>query len=71
MFEFIWNAGLMLFGFPIILMGILMGILMNLHQRIPKFLCYLTLISGLSYIVVHLLKLTYIDSQFVTDLELI
>jgi len=67
MFEFIWNAGLMLFGFPIILMGILM----NLHQRIPKFLCYLTLISGLSYIVVHLLKLTYIDSQFVTDLELI
>lgn len=39
-FEFAWKVGLMIFRLHIILIGFLM----KLHNRIPKFLYYLTLI---------------------------
>ena len=64
-FEFAWNVGLMIFGLHIILIGFLM----KLHNRIPKFLYYLTLIGGISYVLVHLLKLNS-PSQFVSNLEI-
>jgi len=65
-FEFAWNVGLMIFGLHIILIGFLM----KLHNRIPKFLYYLTLIGGISYVLVHLLKLNF-PSQFVANLEMV
>ncbi|ADB37869.1 DUF4386 domain-containing protein [Spirosoma linguale] len=53
-FQTIWSIGLIIFGFHLITIGLLM----NLHKQIPKLLWYLTLIAGLSYIVVHVLKIT-------------
>lgn len=67
LFQSIWNGGLIVFGIHIFLVGILM----NEHKRIPKILCYLTLIAGVSYIIVHLLKLTNFNSEFITKLEMI
>ena len=66
-FELIWNSGLIIFGFHILLIGVLM----NLHRRIPKILWYLTLIAGVSYVFVHILKLTSPNSEFVMNLEII
>lgn len=66
-FQTIWNLGLVLFGFHIVLIGWLM----RLHQRIPKLLWYLTLFAGICYIILHLLKVTASDSTFVTTLEMI
>ncbi len=66
-FQSIWSAGLMIFGVHIILIGVLM----KLHQGIPKFLWYLTLFAGISYMLVHLLKLADFNSQFVRSLEMI
>ncbi|MBL1279419.1 MAG: DUF4386 domain-containing protein [Fluviicola sp.] len=67
LFQSIWSGGLVIFGFHIILIGVLMKI----HRRVPKTLWYLTLIAGVSYITVHLLKLTNPDSEFVSTLEMI
>ena len=67
LFQSIWNSGLVIFGFHIILIGILM----KLHGIIPKILWYLTLIAGISYIIVHLLKLTNPDSEFVVTMGMI
>ena len=67
LFQSIWSAGLVLFGIHLLLIGILM----KLHTRIPKILWYLTLIAGLSYIVVHFLKLTLTHSDIVSNLEMI
>jgi hypothetical protein len=44
---------------------------MKLHQRIPKILWYLALIAGVSYVVVHFLKLTLPQSDIVNNLEMI
>ena len=44
---------------------------MKLHIRIPKVLWYLTLIAGVSYVVVHLLKLGSPNSEMVKNLEMI
>jgi magnesium-transporting ATPase (P-type) len=66
-FELIWNSGLIIFGFHILLVGALM----KLHRRIPKILWYLTIIAGVSYIFVHILKLTSPNSEFVMNLEMI
>ena len=57
----------LIFGFHIFLIGILM----KLHKRIPKILWYLALIAGISYIVVHLLKLISPDSELTSTLGLI
>ena len=61
-FQTIWNVGLVVFGFHIILIGYLM----KLHLKIPKILWYITLIAGVSYIVVSLLKLTIPNSEIVS-----
>tara|TARA_R110000737_G_scaffold327084_4_gene341159 strand:+ start:2307 stop:2981 length:675 start_codon:yes stop_codon:yes gene_type:complete len=66
-FQTIWSAGLILFGIHLLLIGYLM----KLHSRIPKILWYLALIAGVSYVVVHFLKLTLTQSAWVGDLEMI
>jgi len=66
-FQIIWNAGLIIFGVHILLVGILM----KLHKRIPKFLWYLALFAGLSYIIVHLLKLTFAQADITRILAMI
>jgi len=66
-FQTVWNSGLVVFGFHILLIGFLM----KLHKKIPKILWYLTLIAGISYVVVHLLKLGSTNSEMVKNLEMI
>jgi hypothetical protein len=66
-FHSIWSAGLIIFGIHLFLVGILM----KLHTRIPKILWYLALIAGVSYVVVHFLKLTLTQSDIVSNLEMI
>jgi hypothetical protein len=44
---------------------------MKLHPPIPKILWYLALIAGISYVVVHFLKLTLTQSDIVSNLEMI
>jgi len=53
-FETIWTIGLIVFGLHLI--GV--GILMKVQSNIPKILWMVTLIAGISYFVVHLLKST-------------
>jgi len=67
LFQSIWSAGLIIFGIHLFLVGILM----KLHPRIPMILWYLALIAGVSYVVVHLLKLTLTHSDIVSNLEMI
>lgn len=66
-FETIWNSGLVVFGIHIVLIGVLM----KLHKRIPKILWYITLLAGVSYVVVHLLKLGSSNSEMVSNIEMI
>lgn len=66
-FQIIWNAGLIIFGVHILLVGVLM----KLHKKIPKILWYLTLLAGISYIVVHILKLTFAESDITSNLAMI
>lgn len=66
-FQAIWNGGLVVFGFHILLVSFLM----KLHLRIPKILWYLTMIAGVSYVVLHLLKLGSPNSEMVKNLEII
>ena len=66
-FQIIWNGGLVVFGFHILLVSFLM----KLHMIIPKILWYLTLIAGVSYLVLHLLKLGSPNSEMVKNLEII
>lgn len=51
-FEKIWTAGLIIFGGHLIAIGFLM----KLHTKIPKVLWGLTIIAGISYAIVSLLK---------------
>lgn len=67
LFQLIWNAGLIIFGVHIFLVGVLM----KLHKQIPRILWYLTLLAGISYIVVHLLKLTFAQSGITSTLAVI
>lgn len=67
-FQFIWTCGLVVFGLHLI--GI--GILMKLHKKIPGILWLITIIAGVSYAVLHLLKITTPSSkQLITVLQLI
>lgn len=66
-FQTIWNSGLVVFGFHIILIGLLMRI----HMKIPKILWVITLIAGISYVLVSSLKLQSPDSDMVNTLEMI
>lgn len=66
-FQTIWNAGLVVFGLHILLIGFLMMV----HTKIPKLLCYTTLIAGISYVIVSLLKLESPNSEMVEIVALI
>ena len=66
-FQIIWNSGLVVFGFHIILIGWLM----KLHRKIPKILWYITLIAGISYVVTSFLKVVSFDTELVKNLILI
>lgn len=66
-FQTIWNSGLVVFGFHILLIGYLM----KLHLKIPKVLWYITLIAGISYVIVSLLKLENPNSKMVELLLMI
>ena len=66
-FQTIWNSGLVIFGFHIILIGWLM----KLHHKIPKILWSITLLAGVSYMVTSFLKVVSPDSEFVETLIMI
>ena len=66
-FQTIWNSGLVIFGFHIILIGWLM----KLHNKIPKILWSITLLAGVSYMVTSFLKVVSPDSEFVETLIMI
>ncbi|MDR2145953.1 MAG: DUF4386 domain-containing protein [Tannerella sp.] len=66
-FMFIWTGGLIIFGFHLTLIGFLM----KMHKKIPKILWILTLMAGLSYIIVHLLKIIPSLEQLAKSLETI
>lgn len=53
-FDKIWATGLIVFGGHLFAIGLLM----KLHEKIPKVLWFLTLIAGIAYIIVHVLKIT-------------
>lgn len=67
LFQTIWNSGLIVFGFHIILIGYLM----KLHMKIPKILWNITLIAGVSYVILSTLKLGSLNSELVKTIELI
>jgi len=66
-FQSIWSAGLILFGVHLFLVGLLM----KLHHKIPKILWMLALFAGVSYVVVHTLKLPTLDLEIAVKLEMI
>ena len=66
-FQTIWNSGLVVFGFHIILIGWLM----NLHRKIPKILWYITLVAGISYVITSSLKVVIPDSEMVKTLIMV
>ena len=67
-FMFIWTSGLIIFGFHLVFVGFLMKV----HKKIPKILWILTIIAGLSYVIVHFLKAAAPSlEQFTKSLEMI
>lgn len=66
-FQSIWNFALIIFGFHLILIGYLI----KLHNKIPKFLYYLAVFAGISYILVHLLLLLKPNTNYVNILQMI
>ncbi|WP_182283262.1 DUF4386 domain-containing protein [Comamonas testosteroni] len=51
-FDKIWTSGLIIFGGHLFAISLLM----KLHKKIPKALWILTLIAGVAYMIIHLLK---------------
>jgi hypothetical protein len=67
-FTFIWTSGLIIFGFHLFLIGILM----KFHKKIPKILWIITIIAGVSYSLIHFLKVvTPSLEQFTNSLEMV
>ncbi|MGB0863526.1 MAG: DUF4386 domain-containing protein [Saprospiraceae bacterium] len=66
LFQSIWNGGLIIFGLHLTLIGVLM----KSHPKIPKTLWYLVLIAGVSYVIVHFLKLVSPDLEFINTLAM-
>ncbi|MFN8278707.1 MAG: DUF4386 domain-containing protein [Saprospiraceae bacterium] len=62
-FETIWSTGLMVFGAHLFAVAMLM----RQHQRIPSWIWNLTLIAGVSYFAIHLIKLTLPGSEKLID----
>lgn len=52
LFQIIWSLGLIIFGIHLVIIGMLM----KLDKFMPNFLWCLTIIAGLSYIMIHFLK---------------
>lgn len=67
LFETIWNCGLVIFGFHLILIGYLMMV----QNTIYKLLVYLMFLAGASYVIVHFLKGVTANLEIVANLELI
>ena len=65
-FQTIWYSGLIIFGFHVILLGYLM----KWSMLIPKILWIITVVGGLSYILVHLLKLLLPKSETTALIEM-
>lgn len=53
-FEHTWAIGLIIFGIHLLIVGQLM----KLHKLVPRILWYLTIIAGVSYVLVNGLKTT-------------
>ena len=67
-FQFVWTSGLIIFGFHLLLIGFLMKI----HTKIPPILWIITIIAGLSYITISLLKVAApLLEQLTKSLEMI
>jgi hypothetical protein len=67
LFQTVWISGLALFGFHVILLGVLS----KMHKRVPKLLWMITLIAGASYTLISVLKLIYPASETIIQLEMI
>jgi hypothetical protein len=68
LFQLIWFIGLIVFGFHLLMVGILM----KLHKLIPRIMWYLMLIAGVSYILIHVLKIVFPElSEFSNLLNMI
>ncbi len=65
LFQTIWYAGLILFGVHLFLLGLVM----KKHYLIPNILCFFTLLAGISYIIIHILKFIPSLSQVLNLLE--
>ncbi len=67
-FESIWNLGLILFGFHLILLSLVTA----LSKFTPKAITAFLLLGGLSYVFVHILKsFTLTSDAFIVNAELI
>lgn len=62
-FDTIWSTGLMIFGTHLFTVAMLM----RQHRFIPSWMWTLTLIAGISYFVIHLIKLSQPDSVSLID----
>ena len=54
-FQKIWSIAFIFFGLHLLIVGLLM----KRHKLIPTVLCYLTLIAGSSYVLIHFIKLVF------------
>jgi hypothetical protein len=65
LFYKVWHLGLVLFGVHVFLLGILM----KAHGNIPLYVSYTTLVAGVCYTVLHLLKLPSLSQPLAVFLE--
>ncbi len=63
-FTTLWYAGLIVFGFHLLAVGVLM----KQHRRVPAALWWLTIIAGASYVLVHTLKVATPQLSAVADM---
>lgn len=66
LFQLIWTIGLAIFGFHVILLGVLS----KMHKRVPKWLWMTTLTAGYSYTFVSILKVISPTSDVVNTIEM-
>ncbi|GLR19055.1 hypothetical protein GCM10007940_36710 [Portibacter lacus] len=67
LFHSVWNMGLIIFGIHVVLLGLLM----KMHSMKPNILWYITLVAGISYVVLSALKLTIPNTKIVDILQMI
>jgi hypothetical protein len=63
-FEHTWSSGLIIFGIHLVIIGQLMKI----HKFIHQILWYLTIIAGISYVLVHGLKTILPQFNYLTNI---